>query len=194
MFNLKTLAGVLSILAASLVLPALAVGATAQQPVQLQAMKPDGWGASNSTAQSNVRARYDGVTSVSCVGVYMAGYRSQSSTRKGTSLVWDKNQCSGRVRSGSRFSLVHDARSGGRWITYRLKGASLNELRQESAPMPTPTPPTPPPSNCDPNYSGACVPNVPYDLDCADINGPVYVVGRDPHGFDGDGDGVGCES
>jgi hypothetical protein len=35
---------------------------------------------------------------------------------------------------------------------------------------------------------------VPYDLDCADIDGPVIVVGRDPHGFDGDGDGVGCES
>jgi endonuclease YncB( thermonuclease family) len=43
-------------------------------------------------------------------------------------------------------------------------------------------PPTtrPPASgNCDPNYRGACVPNVPYDLDCADIDGPVYVVGRD---------------
>lgn len=49
-------------------------------------------------------------------------------------------------------------------------------------------------SRCDPNYRGACVPIVPYDLDCADIDGPVYVVGRDPHGFDGDGDGVGCES
>ncbi|MEX0983916.1 MAG: PASTA domain-containing protein [Actinomycetota bacterium] len=50
----------------------------------------------------------------------------------------------------------------------------------------------PPP--CDPNYSGACVPIVSYDLDCADINGPVYVGGSDPHRFDGDGDGVGCET
>ena len=47
---------------------------------------------------------------------------------------------------------------------------------------------------CDPNYRGACVPIVPYDLDCADINGTVYVVGVDVHRFDGDGDGVGCES
>jgi hypothetical protein len=46
---------------------------------------------------------------------------------------------------------------------------------------------------CDPNYRGACVPIVPYDLDCADIDGPVYVVGVDIHRFDGDGDGVGCE-
>jgi hypothetical protein len=47
---------------------------------------------------------------------------------------------------------------------------------------------------CDPNYRGACVPIVPYDLDCSDIDGPVYVVGIDRHRFDGDGDGVGCES
>ncbi len=188
MFKLKIVAGVLSILAASLVLPAFAVGAATQQPVQLQAMKPDGWGASNSLAQSHLRSRYAGITSVACVGVYMAGYRSESARRTGGSTIWDKNQCSGRVRSGSRFTAVHDAKSGSRWTIYRLKGASLNELRQKAAPTPTP-----PPSNCDPNYRGACVPNVPYDLDCADIDGPVYVVGRDPHGFDGDGDGVGCE-
>jgi hypothetical protein len=48
-------------------------------------------------------------------------------------------------------------------------------------------------SKCDPNYRGACVPIVPYDLDCADISGTVYVVGVDVHRFDGDGDGVGCE-
>ena len=46
---------------------------------------------------------------------------------------------------------------------------------------------------CDPNYEGACVPIVPYDLDCADVSGTVYVIRDDPHGFDGDGDGVGCE-
>ena len=29
---------------------------------------------------------------------------------------------------------------------------------------------------CDPNYSG-CVPDVDHDLDCADIDGPVQVLG-----------------
>jgi len=47
--------------------------------------------------------------------------------------------------------------------------------------------------NCDPNYDGACVPIVSYDLDCPDVEGPVYVVGTDIHGFDRDGDGIGCE-
>jgi micrococcal nuclease len=60
---------------------------------------------------------------------------------------------------------------------------------------PPPRPATPPPrgGGCDPNYTGACVPVVPYDLDCADIDGPVRVVGDDIHRFDGDGDGYGCE-
>jgi endonuclease YncB( thermonuclease family) len=47
--------------------------------------------------------------------------------------------------------------------------------------------------NCDPNYT-PCVPNVSYDLDCPDIGFSVTVIGSDPHGFDREGDGRGCES
>jgi len=46
---------------------------------------------------------------------------------------------------------------------------------------------------CDPNYT-PCVPLVNYDLDCGDIGHSVTVIGGDPHNFDGDGDGYGCES
>lgn len=49
-------------------------------------------------------------------------------------------------------------------------------------------------SDCNPNYSGGCVPNVSYDLDCADIGFPVEVVGTDEYRLDRDGDGHGCES
>jgi micrococcal nuclease len=39
------------------------------------------------------------------------------------------------------------------------------------------------------------VPLVPYDLDCPDIpEADFYSVGSDPHGFDGDYDGLACES
>lgn len=48
-------------------------------------------------------------------------------------------------------------------------------------------------SNCDPNYT-PCVPNVSYDLDCPDIGFGVQVIGSDPHRFDRDGDGYGCEA
>ena len=45
---------------------------------------------------------------------------------------------------------------------------------------------------CEPGYE-PCVPTYPPDLDCADVFGPITVNGKDPHGLDGDGDGVGCE-
>src|SRR6266566_4808687 len=54
---------------------------------------------------------------------------------------------------------------------------------------------------CDPNYSGACVP-IASDVDCAGgsgdgpayVQGPVRVVGTDIYGLDRDGDGIGCET
>ena len=53
--------------------------------------------------------------------------------------------------------------------------------------------PEPAPS-CDSNYSGYCVPVVSYDLDCANVGSFFQVVGSDKHGFDGDSDGIACES
>jgi micrococcal nuclease len=50
-------------------------------------------------------------------------------------------------------------------------------------------------SNCSPAYPGVCIPPGPPDLDCGDISERRFqVVAPDPHGFDRDGDGVGCES
>ncbi|MGB2894965.1 MAG: thermonuclease family protein [Anaerolineales bacterium] len=67
--------------------------------------------------------------------------------------------------------------------------------------VPTPTPwPTspyvPPPSgeNCSPCYS-VCIPPPPPDLDCGQISYRRFqVYDCDPHRFDGDHDGIGCES
>jgi hypothetical protein len=54
--------------------------------------------------------------------------------------------------------------------------------------------------DCDPNYSGGCVP-IASDVDCAGgkgngpayVRGPVQVVGKDIYGLDADHDGIGCE-
>jgi micrococcal nuclease len=47
---------------------------------------------------------------------------------------------------------------------------------------------------CDPAYPTVCVPPPPPDLDCKDIPFRGFkVLPPDPHGFDRDGDGVGCE-
>jgi hypothetical protein len=54
---------------------------------------------------------------------------------------------------------------------------------------------------CDPNYSGACVP-IASDVDCAGgsgngpayVDGPVTVVGNDIYDLDRDGDGTACDT
>lgn len=49
--------------------------------------------------------------------------------------------------------------------------------------------------DCDDSYPGVCIPPYPPDLDCGDIAERDFAVqGSDPHGFDREGDGLGCES
>ena len=63
---------------------------------------------------------------------------------------------------------------------------------------PAPPPPRsalPPATECDPAYPTVCIPSPPPDLDCKDITFRRFtVLPPDPHRFDGDHDGVGCES
>lgn len=48
---------------------------------------------------------------------------------------------------------------------------------------------------CDPSYPTVCIPPPPPDLNCGDVPHRRFrVVGDDPHGFDRDHDGIGCES
>jgi hypothetical protein len=52
-----------------------------------------------------------------------------------------------------------------------------------------------PTDDCDPSYPDICVPSPPPTRNCNDISDRNFkVVGSDPHGFDGDNDGIGCES
>jgi hypothetical protein len=84
-------------------------------------------------------------------------------------------------------------------ITNRQAQTIANLTNRPPAPPPTTTTAAP---NCDPNYTGACVPAGVSDVDCAGgsgdgpyyVTGPVYVVGTDIYGLDSDGDGVACES
>jgi micrococcal nuclease len=59
--------------------------------------------------------------------------------------------------------------------------------------------PAPVGGNCAPSYPDVCIPPPPPDLDCGQISFRRFrvvhnVASPDPHGFDGDRDGVGCES
>jgi micrococcal nuclease len=47
----------------------------------------------------------------------------------------------------------------------------------------------------DSSYPDACIPAYPPDLNCGDISDKRFqVLPSDPHSFDRDGDGIGCES
>jgi hypothetical protein len=49
-------------------------------------------------------------------------------------------------------------------------------------------------NNCDPSYPDVCIHPPPPRLVCADIEYRNFrVIGDDPHFFDGDSDGIGCE-
>ncbi len=49
--------------------------------------------------------------------------------------------------------------------------------------------------NCDPSCPDVCIPPPPPDLNCRDITARRFtVLPPDPHHFDGDHDGIGCES
>ncbi|MCA9828633.1 MAG: thermonuclease family protein [Nitrosopumilus sp.] len=49
--------------------------------------------------------------------------------------------------------------------------------------------------DCDPSYPDVCIPPYPPDLDCKDVPYKKFkVIPPDPHRFDGDKDGIGCES
>jgi hypothetical protein len=48
--------------------------------------------------------------------------------------------------------------------------------------------------DCNSSYPGNCIPSPPPNLNCEDIKPRNFkVIGSDPHGFDGDNDGIGCE-
>lgn len=67
-----------------------------------------------------------------------------------------------------------------------------NTISPTNTPIPTGT--SAPASNCDPSYPDVCIPSPPPDLNFDDI--PYHrfrVLPPDPHGFDGDNDGIGCE-
>lgn len=49
--------------------------------------------------------------------------------------------------------------------------------------------------DCDISYPDVCIPAYPPDLNCPDIlDNNFRVLSPDPHGFDREGDGMGCES
>jgi len=78
------------------------------------------------------------------------------------------------------------------------KSESSQSNTEPVQPEPEPAQSEPAQSNtpsCDPSYPDFCIPPPPPDLDCKDIPQKKFTVLQpDPHRFDGDKDGIGCES
>jgi resuscitation-promoting factor RpfB len=89
-------------------------------------------------------------------------------------------------------STVSETQTVTKTITRRARARTITRTVTEQAPA------APAPSGsgggagCDSNYTG-CVPSGQGDVDCADVNGPVQVIGDDIYGLDRDGDGQACE-
>jgi PKD repeat protein len=80
-------------------------------------------------------------------------------------------------------------------IDSTLQTASDSILITVEEPLLSPSPPIPEEPVCDPSYPDLCIAPPPPDLGCDDITARDFeVVGSDPHGLDGDNDGIGCES
>jgi hypothetical protein len=77
-----------------------------------------------------------------------------------------------------------------------LSVTGVNPPVEEPVLLPIPQqPPAPEAPACDPAYPDFCIPSPPPDLDCTDVTGENFqVLPPDPHGFDGDGNGIGCET
>lgn len=80
----------------------------------------------------------------------------------------------------------------GATVTEPVGGWDLDEIDPAAT---TPVPPPTPQNNCDPAYPTVCIPSPPPDLDCRDIEFRNFtVLAPDPHLFDGNGNGIGCET
>jgi endonuclease YncB( thermonuclease family) len=118
--------------------------------------------------------------------------------RDGSATVWLFRGERGRY-AGQLLTAGSAARSAHRG----LWGACPRAVWDPLGPATTGTSPTsstdrtprPAVGRCDPSYPGVCIPPPPPDLNCDDVPYTDFrVLPPDPHRFDGEGDGRGCES
>ena len=76
------------------------------------------------------------------------------------------------------------------WNQTQQPDEAATEHQEERA-QPSPAPEE---RRCDPSYPDVCISPSPPDLDCGEITHRNFrVLPPDPHGFDRDKDGIGCE-
>ena len=102
-----------------------------------------------------------------------------------------------QIREAGRFAREHgyglwsDCQTDETGDTNELEQAPAQGIVSETIPSTAPVAAGGP---CDPAYPDLCIAPSPPDLDCGDVPYRRFeVLPPDPHNFDGDHDGIGCE-
>jgi micrococcal nuclease len=102
------------------------------------------------------------------------------------------------LRIGAYRGAERQARESGRgqWAACPASGTITTVTTTVTTPPPpTTTADTTASTKCDASYPTVCIPPPPPDLNCRDVPYRNFkVLPPDPHGFDGDHDGIGCET
>ncbi len=133
-----------------------------------------------------------------------AGYAAFSTFPPDVKYV-DEIREAGQFAREHRYGLWSSCITDNEGDTNELSGNQAVEAGPETEIDPVPTRSASPPEpvvvtdpaaafGCEPSYPDVCIPPSPPDLDCGDVAyGGFTVYPPDPHRFDGDYDGVGCE-
>jgi hypothetical protein len=122
-----------------------------------------------------------------------AGDRGRAKTLLARAQRFPTTALTRQAHSSYRAAKAHAAeRARARRVAAEQRREVAEQRRREQQAA-AQAPPEPSADNsCDPNYSG-CVPLYPPDVNCPQVDGPVQVLGSDPHGLDRDNDGIACE-
>jgi len=110
--------------------------------------------------------------------------------RVGAASVWFYDGVRGRY-AGRLLAAAAAARKAGRGLWGACPGTVFDPTHGVNTGLATGSAAA---SGCDPSYPTVCIPPPPPDLDCGDISYTNFtVLPPDPHHFDGNHNGVGCE-
>jgi hypothetical protein len=148
-------------------------------------------------------------------GTMVAAFPSPSCTQRATRKARAKMNraraaliaaCGAPTSSAQRLSGTGEITGVGFFNPVQDDGAAPNGIELHpvvaftaSSCGPVPAPPPPPPGNCAASYPTVCIPPPPPRLKCSDIPYANFLVRwdvphPDPHHFDRDRNGVGCET
>ena len=121
---------------------------------------------------------------------------SQSSKAPATSLVPDEPSTTAEVQSTTTTSTTTTTTTTTAITTTMPPPPPTSPPTTRRAYVPPPPPPTAPlRANCDAAYPDFGIPPPPPDLNCPDVGRHNFTVRQpDPHRFDADHDGIGCEA